>query len=216
MNRKIILNLLILSFMACKKNSSTPADRQVNVKFRPEGLEYVKLDTGKYLIYKDPISGGLDSVRVTQSLLENKYYPAHRSTGLFDPDIPAYNIEAFTLILEKFDGLSRSEWFHGNATASTFGLSSDSADIDMQEPDYSPAFFYSSVYYPDNLLIPSITVEGKTYADVIKHIYDNGLNKSDTKYKKSIYYWTKQIGIIKREVITTNGSIKTFTLLRNN
>jgi hypothetical protein len=211
MKQKIILQLLILLFVACKKNSSSPADETITLKFKPEGLEFIQLTISKYFIYKDSASGNLDSVTVVKSLLENQYTPAHHSEGVFDPDIPAFNIQVFTLILED---QFYQEWFRGNATAtgaSSIIASSDSSNIDLREPDAGTAF-----YYPADLLIPSITIEGKTYTDVIKHINNNGLGMDDPGYKKSTYYWAKQIGIIKREVVTTNGSVKTITLLRNN
>jgi hypothetical protein len=62
--------------------------------------------------------------------------------------------------------------------------------------------------------LPSITIEGKTYLEAIVYIDQNGLPSTNNNFRKSTYYWVKGIGIIKREIRTSN-SIKTETLVRN-
>jgi hypothetical protein len=210
----ILLNLAILLLLSCKKDMPPPPIQQYYTNFRRDGLEYLKVDAGKYLIYKDSATGGLDSVVVTVSILENLFF-----TGIYNSDVPGYHAQHLELRLNKFDAFTDSVWLYGDASAELSGPpyhSSDTADIVLNDQDNLIVFSFPTVSYPGNSLIPSLEIEGKTYTNVIKQITDNGLNISDLNYKKNIYYWAKQVGIIKREIITTNGNIRTYTLLRHN
>ena len=62
----------------------------------------------------------------------------------------------------------------------------------------------------------SMIIEGKTYNNVVTTVYDRNLDINHPDYLKETYYWAKGIGIIKRELITTGGAVKTARLLRNN
>lgn len=62
--------------------------------------------------------------------------------------------------------------------------------------------------------IPNITIEGKSYSDVVQLTYSNYQSPSSPSYYTSTYYWAKGIGIIKRTV-TTATSTQTWTLLRH-
>lgn len=206
---------LLFFALACKKNSPPP-DEPVTVKFSPEALEYVKLSPGKYLIYKDSASGVLDSVVVTQSLLEARIAPATVGTGYIGLDCPEYNYEFFTLALTQVNGNS-IPWFIGRARSTECPyVNSDTAALFLREPDSYYAFSSVIEGNTDNYLIPSLVIEGKTYLNVIVHILFVALDINDPSYKKRTFYWAKGVGIIKRELIVPGGAIKTHTLLRHN
>ena len=67
----------------------------------------------------------------------------------------------------------------------------------------------------DITLIPTLTIEGKTYSDVIQVTEEiGGYPIDDPLYKKIIYYWVKNVGIIK--AVTVLGSVSSvYTLLRS-
>ena len=213
----LLLNVLMLSLLSCKKDAP-PQPGMYYDYFRRDGLKYLQLNKGEYFIYKDSATGELDSLTVTSSILENLFYTTAYNPGFTGP-YDNFTYQFFTLRIKKFDEFTDSIWFEGTAAAS-IGSSpyhtSDTADILLTEPDQSIAFSYPAFSYADNFLIPSIIIEGKTYTDVIEHVSYNGLNIGDPNYKKNIYYWAKQVGIIKREIITANGHIKAYTLVRNN
>ena len=65
--------------------------------------------------------------------------------------------------------------------------------------------------------MPSMTIEGKTYTNVISGGIDNTyMDINAPNYFKRTFYWAKGVGIVKRVIITTGGAIKTHTLLRHN
>ncbi len=69
---------------------------------------------------------------------------------------------------------------------------------------------------PPVYIIPSITIEGKNYSSVIKGSSENVSDINDPDDEKRTFYWAKGIGIIKREIVTTGGVVKTHLLLRYN
>ena len=213
-------------FQGCKKIISIETVQQTRqFSFSRHALGYVQLQIGKYLIYKDSNSAQLDSVVVTTSNLVNKYVPSFGGTSaqLWLDSYTAYNYEAFHLVLSKYNGNQASSWFGGDDSLN-YGVSggiggiggnpqpSDTFGVNLYEMqgNYLTAFYCSNSQY-SNL---SMNIEGKTYSNVIETIRASG-NPSDPGYKKSIYYWAKPVGIIKRTIIN-GSSIKTYTLLRNN
>jgi hypothetical protein len=228
MNMKKIILLLALFAAGCKKSSSDA--ETYNVKFSPAGLEYVKLTPGKYLIYKDSASGSLDSVVVTTSSLGTKFWPAVPAGSIFSSSSPAYNGENFSLTLTKYVGTVAQEWFNGYAEASISyypPYSSDSAGLLLAESLlvsgtsyhalYYGAFSYPGYYNSLNHHIPAMTIEGNTFTDIITGGTDNtNLDINNPNYLKRTFYWAKGIGIIKREIISTGGIVKTHVLLRHN
>jgi len=85
----------------------------------------------------------------------------------------------------------------------------------MRQRDNSTVFFYPTQGYSDITLIPTLTIEGKTYSDVIQVTEEiGGYPIDDPLYKKIIYYWVKNVGIIK--AVTVLGSVSSvYTLLRS-
>jgi hypothetical protein len=219
--------MIALGISSCKKETAS-----IEMKFHPDALAYVQLPVNKYFIYKDSASGAQDSVVVTQSNIEKVFVPKHESLSLFDPTIPAHFTQKFTLLLKK-GGASGSDWFYGEAFLEPAVLIlspvfTDTGSLYFREKDRLNNVDKGYVFkYPLNSLtgsysvitgsastLPSITIEGKTYLEAIVYIDQNGLPSTNNNFRKSTYYWVKGIGIIKREIRTSN-SIKTETLVRN-
>ena len=199
-----IATIAIYTITSCKKESSEPA--LAKSKLETSGLAYMKLAQGKYMIYKDSANGDLDSVVVTNSSIKELYSPSFTYNVLgFPATFPAYYYESFTLILTKYNGMLQSEWFNGSTTPPIFynNIVNDSFPPELIEPDKAIAFRNMT-----NRPISSLTIEGKTYTQVLEHTWN-------TANKRTTYYWAKGVGIIKR-VITTNGVTKTQILIRNN
>ncbi|TMI85543.1 MAG: hypothetical protein E6H08_22400 [Bacteroidetes bacterium] len=188
-------------------------------------MEYVNITPGKYLIYKDSASGMLDSVVVTKSLLENIHHAADTSVQYI---FSAFYTQEFSLTLTKFDGTLQTIWFNGMAKTSNFFF--DPPDyLNLNEiyhlsgtgtDQSTSAFAYSTLFnnYPVDVYstIPSITIEGNNYTNVIFGVTDAGLEVNEPGYNKRTFYWAKEVGIIKREIITVGGAMQTHTLVRHN
>ena len=217
----VTITLFIFFFAGCKKSSSPPPRPSViTLEFPPAGLEYVNLTPGKYLIYKDSASGILDSVVITKSQLETKYSPGDTVIqGGVPVTYPAIYSQEFSLTLTKVDSISQTPWFTGSAANEApivslllyemyhlVGISTEYAGLVFSDPTF-PIFS----------TIPSITIEGQNYTNVILGEYEHLLlDDNDPDYTKRTFYWAKGIGIIKREIITTGGAIQTHTLIRHN
>ena len=202
----------ILISAGCNKRYDGPGPRgPIIVNFSPSSLEYVQLTPGKYLVYKDSASGSLDSVLVTRSEISFISHPATPYRGLFDPGSPASSVYFMKLTLTKFSGISQNVWFDGYAQA---GSPTDDAIADMYELDSTGSGIHSNIITEPP--ISSITIETKTYSEVIKSVAVTAVDSNDPAYNQTTLYWAKKIGIIKRTIITTGGAIKTYNLIRNN
>ena len=220
MKKEILFAIItVLLIASCKKdNTNTPAPFEL--QFSAEALAYVQLPFNKYFIYKDSATGTLDSVVVTQSIIVKQFIPEHKSAGLFDPDRPAFYYQIFSLKLTKYNGATQQDWFYGSATNLTFGVTSSNpaTPLSLVEKDIGGAFNYPIIIlsnpYQEVNILPSVTIEGKAYANAVVFSYANGLDMTQSSYHKSTYYWVKGTGIIKREIRTVN-STKTDLLVRN-
>ena len=208
----LISATLMIIFQSCKKESAP--DDTVTVAFSRNALDFVNLAQWKYLIYKDSATATEDSVIITTSKLETVYYPAYSSTWWF----PASYKERYSLVLTKYTNTSHAQWLSGIALAGGWGTGVngptyiDTADVGLQETDDS----YITVIYHTPEVMNAVIIEGKSYDNVVLTITQNTNDINNPEYKKSICYWAKGIGIIKRTVIKTGGAVKTYTLLRNN
>lgn len=211
--------ILIVSFILglgvvgwnCKKSSS--GRDEVYIKFSPEGLAYVKLTPGKYLVYKDSASGATDSVVVTESSVERAYYAGN---GLSFPNTyPAYHHDQFTLVLTRYDQTQSELWFvaHASVEPGAYYSSYDNAPLFLTSTDSLRVFAYHQDHV--NTILTSITVEGRTYGNVLMATASNGLDPGDPRYKEATYYWAKNTGFIKRDLLV-GGVAKTQMLLRSN
>jgi len=204
----LFLGTAVAIQLSCKK-SKDPEPVRISLAFSDKALEYVKLTEGKYFIYKNSVNANQDSVVVTESYLNTVLTPETPGSGIL---FPAYYHERFRLKLSKFTGTTSSEWLYGIADIPFSFFSSDTAALQLQETIGSSLFYFLHSDLP-NL---NIVVEGKTYSNVVLTSWDNGWDISNPLYKKTLTYWAKGTGIIKREVITTGGANLTYSLLRNN
>lgn len=199
--------LLLIPGINCKKSDQQP--ERPYIQFPVGALEYVKLIEGNYRVYKDTASGDLDSVVITNSFISKNFF-----SGNGDPSLgPSHYYEDFILELTKWTGTSPEAWFEGIATTK-YGF----PDMALMEKFDISCFGRYVFYYPAGstlITIPSITIEGKDYNDVILGVFESGFS-TDPEYNKRTYFWAKGVGIIKREIARAGGSIKTHTLLRHN
>jgi hypothetical protein len=225
MKKILIIGLLSTLLIACKKDKGNT--NPIEIKYSAEGLAYVQLSLNKYFIYRDSSTGILDSVVVTQSGLERIFSPNHVSTGPSDRATPDFYYQTFTLTLTKYNGASQQDWFYGTASnnLSLFMLNSTTnASLFLMErnrlnnTDKNYVFHFpysiSQVSNISVIILPSIMIEGKNYLNVIIHSTSNGSDPTNINFIKSTYYWVKGIGIVKREIKTSN-SVKTEILVRN-
>ena len=225
--RKYLLYFLLLSsiiFVSCEKdgldlgglnftgftitfNSST---------FDSNAIKIIKLPVGRYFIYKDQTSGFTDSVLVTQSLDSFGF----QSVG---PGYPvSYFYSIFKLTLTSFSGATPHTWFNGT-TASDFPPYSGTTTISVVDSNFqlsNEQLHLSAFWYPlqsaglmQYTFYPSMTVEGNNYSSIHQFSVTNGLLPSDPNFKQTLFFWVKEIGIIKR-VITTGTYSETALLMR--
>lgn len=227
MKKYIFYSLTGIVFLlaACKKDKPDEITYPTtNVKLNPVALEFVQLPVGRYFIYKDPATGSIDSVRVTQSIIETKFQPTTPPSGYL-PCLSGYNFETFTLTLTKINGTASQDWFKGIASCNASvpcGLH-PAVIIDSNLILYDQLFTNTSgqpFVYPysfyqgqGHILIPAITIEGTVYTDVHEFVAINVLQPTHPSYQAVTHYWVKGIGIIKKETITYN-LVKTSLLER--
>lgn len=212
-NPLLFLAVILIIHSSCKKDTEAVPVLQ-DYQFKPEFLSYVQLPLNSYFIYKDSATSVIDSVVVKESILERLYMPEQRDNLV--SKTPAYNYQNFRLALKKYSGSSATDWFEGFASA-VYG---ELKIIDrLRNIAYGgPAFYYSlttyNTVYSAYDIMPQMTVEGKTYNNVIMVMNANTSDTTASFYYRSTYYWAKGVGIIKREV-KTPGNIKTELLIRN-
>ncbi len=229
MKKNIFYYLAVLFFLSlsCKKSgysggsilSGNLNPNTVNIHFYQAALDYIQLPVNRYFIYKDSATGSLDSVKVTQSVIETNFQPA--TSGY--PGSPAIYSEVFRLTLTKFQALPPTSqiWFNGIARGRTSPGGIVSATIiDSNFTFYNEQSNLLLFWYPftsfglgQYTYIPTMTIEGITYTAVQSFSYYNLLSPTDINYQATIIYWVKGIGIIKRESRTYN-SVITSLLLR--
>lgn len=227
MKQSIFLSIIVvcISVCSCKKDKTSAPPETFNIQLPSEGLAYVKLPLNRYFIYKDSASGILDSIVVTQSNLETKYEPASAGSGIGgNTKIPAYNYQTFSLLLTKY-GSIQEDWFYGQTLDKPVFFSGrplfDTIALSLVErvrttnADLGQAFSFSLQTSSAGTIIPTLVIEGKTYMNVFLYPDWNGLDETNANYRRSFYYWVKNLGIVKR-TIQTFAKTKTYTLVRNN
>jgi hypothetical protein len=228
MNKKIICVISLTTFfiIACKKHNADNQETTIEIKFSSDALVWVQLPLNRYFIYKDSATAALDSVVVTQSNLDTKFVPAHKSTGYLDFPSPAFYYQDFTLILTSFTGTTSNIWLKSFATTqfNRHFSSMDTSLLNLNEINSGNNAYKNSIFlypiipasYPLQTIsmIPQLTIEGKIYNNVGIFIISNTVDTSQSYYLKTTYYWVKGTEIIKREV-RTSTTLKTDLLVRN-
>ena len=230
--KKIIFYCLtasVLLLASCKKTGLSDVStlsgyvnpNTVIVHFNQEVLDYIQLPVNRYFIYKDSATGSIDSVKVTQSVIETNFYQA--TSGF--PGSPAFYTDVYKLTLTKFQALppTSQPWFQGTARCAGFAgfVSATIIDSNIQFTNQQSnlIIFWNPLTVPgpnlntQYIYIPTLNIEGIIYSAVHSFSSSNGLPPTDINYQASIFYWVKGIGIIKKEIRTYN-SVKTSLLLR--
>lgn len=222
------LSGLIFLSVSCKKAdfsgiyslSGNLNPNTVIMHFSQPALDYIQLPVNRYFIYKDSATGFIDSVRVTQSVIETNFQQA--TSGY--PGSPATYSDVYKLTLTKFTPPSTNQpWFEGTARGAGF-LGFTSATIIDSNINFSngqnslPVFWHPLTFSGFNQFtrytyLPTMSIEGITYTAVHLFSSSNGLPSTDVNYQASVFFWVKGIGIIKKE-IRTFISVKTSLLLR--
>lgn len=220
------LTVSVFLSLSCKKNpeaggfslSGTLNPNTVNIHFYQAALDYIQLPVNRYFIYKDSATGSLDSVKVTQSVIETNFQPA--TSGY--PGLPATYSDVFRLTFTKFllPPSTSQVWFKGIARGTTSPGIASATIIDSniyfsnEQPTlavfWHPFISSGSTRYT---YIPAMTIEGITYTSVHSFSSYNMLPVTDVNYQASVFFWVKGIGIIKRESRTYN-SVATSLLIR--
>jgi hypothetical protein len=214
-NITIPLAILIIVMSSCTKSISKKPDPNISefdIFFSKAAMEYVQLPVNRHFIYKDSATGNIDSVVVTQSDLSNFIIPGDRAFSV----LPVYS-QIYHLMLTKtndsattwFDGLAKSldgaDYRYATDTMASLRFAASDNIITDTVPDYG---FSSNVVFDNYDYISSMTVESKTYHDVIVDNYSiYGIGPGRPGYINSLYYWARNVGIIKRTVKTNSFTI---------
>lgn len=224
-----VVGLPVWVSLSCSKQDAPLASPdQISINFSKKALEYVQLTEGTQLVYRDSATSFLDTLMVTKSKLRKLFFPEVECADFFGfmHICPAQNDDQFSLTLTSMvSGAQDAPWFDAETQPNSYlGYTStvDNAELILFERFHVPTpynydmmvvFDYSEPYSGDFV---TITVEGIAYQNVIvfKRIYDaTGLGIDDPSYRKATYYWAKDVGIIKRTIVTSGGVVKTFTLV---
>jgi hypothetical protein len=212
-----LIPVIAVVLTSCKKDDPAginPINSVFNISFSRNALAYVNIPVGKYFIYKTVATGALDSVAVTANQLTVNNYPKNVASNF-----PEHNIESFRLTLTVYNYINNMyipiQWLKAAAVNDFYTPydSSSTADVRLKFSGTDQTIFYAS----DNLAgVTSLTVEGVNYPEVIRSESTNGLPVTDISYEKNVFYWAKNIGIIKRIITKANGSQTEINLLRHN
>jgi hypothetical protein len=192
MKKIILLSVIYSIFFGCKKEEKPDYPY---LEMPDEVWDYIRLSLGSWYIYKDSASGVTDSVEVTYIELQK------RKPRYFGPQ-PHYYDE-YTFALDKVDlSGNKTLWLYANS----------STNMSLADPNLSYWLYQDSLVlmqYPSNLpgspsiyKIPSATIEGNVYADIMVVASNAG-----------VVWWAKGIGIVKLSRFV-NGNIQTSLLLR--
>lgn len=224
--KKYIVNFMLLTAVissSCKKMDLPRTFNWGGINFSlnysyfdSNAVNLIKLPVGAYFIYKDEVSGQTDSVIVTQSTDTSAVQQA-------GPGYPVtYIYSMYKLKLTSVSAAAPQVWFSGSAITD-FPQNSGSAPVSVKDSVFSfidetnslPAFWYPLQLsgLMQYAFLPSLIIEGHSYTEVHQFLVSNGLPASDINYRKTVFYWVKGTGIIKK-MITTGAASKTLLLLR--
>ncbi len=211
------LLVLFIFLLSCEKEEEPVVT--IFATLNKDGVDFLKVIPNKHLIYKDSASLEIDSILITTCELKNIYYPEYKSNGLFTPNTPAYIGEQFKLIYtKKTEANVSSIWFKGVARAH-YQYNAPLSNLPLNLVDYigNSVLYGGAFSYDENTsIIPTFTVEGNNYSNVIIHKTFTSLEINHPNYLKTEYYWAKGIGIIQKSIERTNGVRQTFYLIRHN
>lgn len=215
----------LLMLVACKKSADQPAvaaDQHYTIDSFT--LSYLKLPIGTWYAYKDSVSGLIDTVVIKRSEVNTTLVPSYTSTynilgfrGV--QQVPAIYYDSLILHISK-DLLNGTEnWlsinyrqqYSFNFIYASDNIIKNAGEIVFWNPAKSDYGIKNDMGVES---IPSITIEGKTYQNVLRFVNKNGSDTTATYYIKSDYYWAQGVGVIKRSLKNAQG-VHTETLLNN-
>ncbi|RYY50108.1 MAG: hypothetical protein EOO06_04880 [Chitinophagaceae bacterium] len=213
----LMLSIIIFSLTACEKDDPVAVDpmtRVFNVSFSRNALAYVNIPVGKYFIYKNVATGALDSVAVTTSQLGTTNFPKDVANGF-----PEHNMETYRSVFTKYNLIGGVyipvQWIRTYAITdfSTPYDSTSTADVRLELSGTDQTIFYASHNVAG---VQSLLVEGVNYPEVVKAESTNGFPVNDPSYEKNVFYWAKNVGIVKRVITRATGAPTELNLLRRN
>jgi hypothetical protein len=224
MKHCLLLSYLLLDVLlfSCKKES--PANNNDNESFDyPTGfLEYADIPLHSYFIYRDSANGNEDSVVVTENKKQtnfsfgngvipgnkDKYYSLELNCTL--TKITVTNGSSLWLKTRSVTGVTPETIPVATPVLLFAGECSDCLSSIMEYPITT---YYDPAADRGVDILDNYEVEGKGYVDVIHIVFAFG-SPADNDYKKVTYYWAKNVGIVKRTLIT-KSSTHTWTLVKN-
>ena len=213
MKKSIYYAVFCLACLSCKKDEPAPPPI-MTLTFTQTAINYVKLNQGDYFIYKDSATGMEDSIVVTLSRLQPVRVPM--GAGTFQ-GMPEHDAQQFDLIMTSQTS-SPATWL--NVTASTehqpIYTACDTVPMRLTGNSSPILTYFEFSHHQNTQSYPAMTIDGRTYYFVIAITSEYGTGPADPDYIKSTCYWSKGVGIIKRQTITAGNNIKTQTLLRHN
>ena len=232
MKKSVLISLLvgimgIIVFVGCTKDNRyvyTPND---------ELYEYCAFDSLSYWIYEDSVILQIDSIIVRTSPQKST------DTVRVSPETTVFAL-TFTQTYELTDlRTMHSQCFVVKPTVSR-SLSCLTSSINKTDDYYTSAnietqqinpYFtyinnktpsedainhgYNDGLYKYSEFLDSIVIYGNTYYDV-KKIETTAYNYSDTNTYYCIYYWAKNIGMIRREFFLSDSIVQVKNLIRYN
>lgn len=196
---RIILLLIIISvFSSCKKEDETTSNPYVYYKIK-QSLHPFLFDYGSYWIYKDTITGNMDSISLI-SITKNNVsikpsVPRQGPQGEHEYfNIQYLSFPSNQIIEEQLmsDFISRG-LINGGFTLLSSKMKGDKRlNAEITE------------------ILNSLKVEETTYYNVVKM----KISKDYYINNDCFYYYVDSIGIIKKEITSNNKVVNTLNLLR--
>lgn len=186
----------VISFTSCSKEDLTQTPRYI---IPLPALAYLQLPQNRIFAYKDSATGIVDSVVLDRFSIYTDYQPPYTvwtGSPLFghEESKPGYEYQkiSFRLIRVKdsstfMEVFSIDPYYPNGPSSSANGIVNITGFIHADNVYWTRNIFS----YPSNTKISSLTVENKTYTDVIM---------SAKNYEGDPFYWAKNVGIIKFSV----------------
>lgn len=196
---RIVLVLLIVSvFSSCKKEDETTSSSYTYYKIK-QSLYPFLFDYGSFWIYKDTITGNIDSISLTSITKHNVTIKPIVPTQGPQGEQEYFNIQYLSFpsnqIIEEqlmSDFISRGLINGGFTLLSSKTKGDKRLNAEITE------------------ILNSLKVEETTYYNVVK------MKISKDNYIKNycFYYYVDSIGIIKKEITSNNKVVNTSNLMR--
>ncbi|MCO5254276.1 MAG: hypothetical protein M9892_07945 [Bacteroidetes bacterium] len=208
--RKIILLISTLSLIVLQSCFKEKECRELTpILLEQEMLDWVYFKEGSYWIYRDTISGIMDSIYVTNARIDRREYQSSREkcpSRLYDRMYVIINSTSGSEI--QLDGRYGLGTGVSNDTTNTRGtVMIDNLNHTGGDGGYSKYMFFPVVqgtigawngftFIKHDTIYSTYGIAGKQYENVLRvHDTGNGAYNAETKF-----YHAKHIGVIKKEI----------------